>query len=81
MKKSLRNKHPKSYCDVLSGLYSEAELDKMPPQVLTEIAERAYLSEKLDLLPDDQFEYDDSEIEVPAIRVNVQSKYNHLGNF
>ena len=28
MKKSLQNKH-KSYCEVLSGLYSEASLDKM----------------------------------------------------
>ena len=80
MKKSLRNNH-KSYCEVLSSLYSEAELDKMPKKVLTEIAERAYLSSKIDILPDDQSEYDDSEVEAPAIRVNVQSKFHQLGQF
>ncbi len=80
MKKSLRNKQ-KSYSEVLSGLYSEASLDKMPAKVLTEIAERAYLSGKIDLLPDDQSEYDDSVVEAPAIRVNVQSKFHQLGHF
>jgi len=80
MKKSLRNNH-KSYCEVLSGLYTEAELAKMPKKVLTEIAERAYLSRKIDILPDDQSEYDDSEVEAPAIRVNVQSKFHQLGHF
>jgi hypothetical protein len=80
MKKTLRNKE-KSYCEVLSGLYSEAELAKMPKKVLTQIAERAYLTGKIDLLPDDQSEYDDSETEAPSIRVNVQSKYHQLGHF
>jgi hypothetical protein len=80
MKKSLRNKH-KSYADVLSGLYSEEELDKMPAKVLMEIADRAYLSGKIDLLPDDQSEYDDTEAQAPTIRFNVQSKSNYLGYF
>ncbi len=80
MKKSLRNKQ-KSYCEVLSGLYSEAELAKMPKRVLTQIAEKAYLSEKIDLLPDDQSEYDDSEVDALAIRANVQSKFHQLGHF
>lgn len=78
MKKSLRNKQ-KSYAEVLSGLYSEEELDKMPADVLMKIADRAYLSSKIDLLPDDQSEYDSSEAETPTIRFNVQSKFNHLG--
>ena len=80
MKKSLRN-NQKSYCEVLSSLYTEAELAKMPAKVLTNIAERAYLSSKIDILPDDQFEYDDSEVDAPAIRVNVQSKFHQLGQF
>lgn len=80
MKKSLRNKQ-KSYCEMLSSLYSEAELAKMPKKVLTQIAERAYLSGKIDLLPDDQFEYDNSEVDALAIRANVQSKFHHLGHF
>lgn len=80
MKKSLRNKQ-KSYCEVLSGLYSEAELAKMPKRVLTQIAEKAYLSGKIDLLPDDQSEYDDSEVDALAIRANVQSKFHQLGHF
>lgn len=80
MRKSLRNKN-KSYSEVLSGLYSEALLDKMPQKVLNEIANRMYLSGKIDILPDDQSEYDDSEIEVPVIRVNVQSKFHQLGHF
>lgn len=80
MKKSLQNKH-KSYYEVLSGLYSEAELAKLPKKVLTDIAERAYLSGKIDLLPDDESEYDDSQAEVPSIRVNVQSKFHQPGLF
>jgi hypothetical protein len=80
MKKSLRNKQ-KSYYEVLTGLYSEAELAKVPKKVLTQIAERAYLASKIDLLPDDQSEYDDNELDALAIRANVQSKYNHLGHF
>jgi hypothetical protein len=80
MKKSLRNNH-KSYCEVLSGLYTEAELAKMPKKVLMDIAERAYLAGKVDILPDDQSEYDDSEVEAPLIRVNVQSKFHQLGHF
>lgn len=80
MKKSLRNKQ-KSYCEMLSSLYSEAELAKMPKKVLTQIAERAYLSGKIDLLPDDQSEYDDNELDALAIRANVQSKFHHLGHF
>ena len=80
MKKSLRNKH-KSYYQVLSGLYSEAELAKLPQKTLTDIAERAYLTGKIDILPDDQTEYDDSEAEAPTIRVNVQSKFHQLGHF
>lgn len=81
MKKSLRKKHHKSYCEILSGLYTEAELAKMPKKILIELAERVYLSGKIDLLPDDESEYDDSETDAPAIRVTVQSKYNHLGHF
>lgn len=81
MKKSIRNNHHKSYCEVLLGHYTEAELAKMPQKVLTDLAERAYLSGKIDLLPDDQSEYDDNEIDALAIRANVQSKYNHLGHF
>jgi hypothetical protein len=81
MKKSLRNKNPKSYCEMLSSLYSEAELAKMPKKVLMDIAERAYLAGKVDILPDDQSEYDDSEVEAPLIRVNVQSKFHQLGHF
>ena len=81
MKKSLRNKNPKSYCEMLSGLYSEAELAKMPKKVLMDIAERAYLAGKVDILPDDQSEYDDSEVEAPLIRVYVQSKFHQLGHF
>ena len=81
MKKSLRNKNPKSYCEMLSVLYSEAELAKMPKKVLMDIAERAYLAGKVDILPDDQSEYDDSEVEAPLIRVNVQSKFHQLGHF
>lgn len=81
MKKSLRNKNHKSYAEVLSGLYSEAELDKMPAKVLTDIAERAYLSGQIDLLPDDQSEYDDGDFDASAIRINVQSKSNHLRHF
>lgn len=80
MKKTLRNKQ-KSYYEVLSGLYSEAELVKLSKKVLTDIAERAYLSGKIDLLPDDESEYDDSEVEAPSIRVNVQSKFHQLGHF
>lgn len=80
MKKSLRNKQ-KSYYEVLTGLYSEAELAKVPKKVLTQIAERTYLASKIDLLPDDQSEYDDNELDSLAIRANVQSKYNHLGHF
>ncbi|OGU78404.1 MAG: hypothetical protein A2W11_03450 [Ignavibacteria bacterium RBG_16_35_7] len=80
MKKTLRNKQ-KSYYEVLSGLYSEAELVKLPKKVLTDIAERAYLSGKIDLLPDDESEYDDSEVEAPSIRVNVQSKFHRPGLF
>jgi hypothetical protein len=81
MKKSLRNIHQKSYCEVLLGLYTEAELAKMPKKVLTDLAERAYLSDKVDLLPDDQSEYDDNELDALAIRANVQSKFHHLGHF
>lgn len=81
MKKSLRHKHQKSYCEVLSGLYTEAELAKMPKKVLTQIAERAYLSSKIDLLPDDESEYDSNDVDTLAIRANVQSKYNQLGHF
>lgn len=81
MKKSLRNNNHKSYSEVLSGLYTEAELDKMPKKVLTQIAESAYLSSKIDLLPDDESEYDDNEIDSLAIRANVQSKFHHLGHF
>lgn len=80
MKKSLRNKQ-KSYAEVLSGLYSEALLGKVPQKVLNNIAERAYLSGNVDLLPDDQSEYDDSEVEAPAIRVNVQSKFHQPRQF
>lgn len=80
MKKTLRNKH-KSYSEVLSGLYSEAELAKMPKKALIEIAERAYLAGKIDILPDDQSEYDDNELDALAIRANVQSKFHHLGHF
>ncbi|HAB53912.1 MAG: hypothetical protein A2315_01170 [Ignavibacteria bacterium RIFOXYB2_FULL_35_12] len=80
MRKSLRNKN-KSYCEVLSGLYSEALLAKMPKKVLTEIAEKMYLSGKIDILPDDQSEYDDSAVEAPLIRVNVQSKFHQPGQF
>ena len=80
MKKSLRNNH-KSYCEVLSGLYTEAELSKMPKKALMDIAERVYLAGKIDILPDDQSEYDDSEVEAPLIRVNVQSKFHQLGHF
>lgn len=80
MKKTLRNKQ-KSYYEVLSGLYSEAELAKLPKKVLIDIAERAYLSGKIDLLPDDESEYDDSEVEAPSIRVNVQSKFHQPGQF
>jgi len=80
MKKTLRNKQ-KSYYEVLSGLYSEAELVKLSKKVLTDIAERAYLSGKIDLLPDDESEYDDSEVEAPSIRVNVQSKFHQPGLF
>jgi len=81
MKKSLRHKHHKSYCEILSGLYTEAELAKMPKKLLIELAERVYLAGKIDILPDDESEYDDSETDAPAIRVTVQSKYNHLGHF
>jgi len=81
MKKSLRNNPHKSYSEVLLGLCSEAELAKMPKKVLTELAERAFLSERIDLLPDDQSEYDDNEIDALAIRANVQSKFHHLGHF
>ena len=49
MKKTLRNKH-KSYSEVLSGLYSEAELAKMPKKVLTDIADRMYLAGKIDII-------------------------------
>lgn len=80
MRKSLRNKN-KSYSEVLSGLYSEALLDKMSQKVLTEIAEKMYLSGKIDILPDDQTEYDDSEVEAPVIRINVQSKFHQLRHF
>ena len=80
MKKTLRNKH-KSYSDVLSGLYSEAELAKMPKKVLTDIADRMYLAGKIDILPDDQSEYDDNELDALAIRANVQSKFHHVGHF
>jgi hypothetical protein len=80
MKKTLRNKQ-KSYYEVLSGLYSEAELAKLPKKVLIDLAERAYLSGKIDLLPDDESEYDDSQAEAPAIRVNVQSKFHQQGLF
>ena len=80
MKKTLRNNH-KSYCEVLSGLYTEAELSKMPKKVLTQIAERVYLAGKVDILPDDQSEYDDSEVDALVIRVNVQSKFHQLGHF
>lgn len=75
MKKTLRNKQ-KSYYEVLSGLYSEAELAKLPKKVLIDLAERAYLSSKIDLLPDDESEYDDSQVDAPSIRVNVQSKFH-----
>lgn len=80
MKKSLQNKH-KSYSEVLTGLYSEALLAKMPKKILTQIADKMYLSGKIDLLPDDQSEYDDSEVEAPLIRVNVQSKFHQPGQF
>lgn len=80
MRKSLRNKQ-KSYSEVLSGLYSEALLSKLPKKVLNEIAEKVYLSGKIDILPDDQVEYDNSEVEAPLIRVNVQSKFHQLGHF
>lgn len=80
MKKTLRNKH-KSYSEVLSGLYSEAELAKMPKRVLTDIADRMYLAGKIDILPDDQSEYDDNELDALAIRANVQSKFHQLGHF
>jgi len=81
MKKSIRNNHHKSYCEVLLGLYTEAELAKMPKKILTELAEKAYLSGKVDLLPDDQSEYDDNELDALAIRANVQSKFHQLGHF
>ncbi len=81
MKKSLRHKHHKSYFEVLSGLYTEAELSKMPKKLLSDIAERTYLSGKLDLLPDDESEYDDNNLDAFAIRANVQAKSNHLGHF
>ena len=80
MKKSLQNKQ-KSYFEVLSSLYSEAELAKLPKKAHTEIAERTYLAGKIDILPDDQNEYDDCEVEAPAIRVNVQSKLHQPGQF
>jgi hypothetical protein len=80
MKKTLRNKH-KSYSEVLSGLYSEAELTKMPKKVLTDIADKMYLAGKIDILPDDQSEYDDNELDALAIRANVQSKFHQLGHF
>lgn len=80
MKKTLRNKH-KSYSEVLSGLYSEAELAKMPKKVLTDIADRMYLAGKIDILPDDLSEYDDNELDALAIRANVQSKFHQLGHF
>jgi hypothetical protein len=80
MKKTLRNKH-KSYSEMLSGLYSEAELAKMPKKVLTDIAERMYLAGKIDILPDDQSEYDDNELDSLAIRANVQSKFHQIGHF
>ncbi|NWF90255.1 MAG: hypothetical protein HXY50_12450 [Ignavibacteriaceae bacterium] len=79
MKKSLQHKQ-KSYFEVLSGLYSEAELAKLPKKVLTDIAEKAYLSSKIDLLPDDESEYDNSEVDALAIRANVQSKFHQLGH-
>ncbi len=81
MKKSLRNKHQKSFCEVLTGLYTEAELAKLPKKTLTAIAERIYFANKIDILPDDQSDYDDSDIDAPTIRVNVQSKFHQLGHF
>lgn len=81
MKKSVRHKHHKSYLEILSGLYTEAELAKMPKKLLTEIAERMYLAGKLDLLPDDESEYDDNNIDAFAIRANVQAKSSHLSHF
>lgn len=81
MKKSVRHKHHKSYFEVLSGLYTEAELAKIPKKLLTEIAERMYLAGKLDLLPDDESEYDDNNLDVSAIRANVQAKSTHIGNY
>lgn len=80
MKKSLRKKN-KSYFEVLSGIYSEAELTKLPKKILMEMADRAYLSGKMDLLPDDESEYDNGELDALAVRANVHSKHYHLGHY
>jgi hypothetical protein len=53
----------------------------MPKKVLTDIADRMYLAGKIDILPDDQSEYDDNELDALAIRANVQSKFHQLGHF